>query len=620
MPRVALEQVELQLAEPRERAFTDAAWVFELKLDGFRLLAERVNGVVRLQYRRGKEVSATWPEVTQALEAIPGGDFLLDGELVIQDEAGRPVFQQLLKRSMKTKTREIAAAAAQSPAVFFAFDVISAGETDLRRAPLTERKVTLAALLKGATGRVRLLDFVEGQGEALLEAVKAQGLEGIVAKKKTSVYAGGRSSEWLKVPLMSGGDFAVVGFAAEWGALHLAIFNGQTFEYACKVGLTPANAKLVKPLLTQVTEAPPCVGQVPAEPDARWVTPTLVVEIRYKQWPLGLAPREPQWVRLRDDKAVHECFSPHQRQALMTAPKRTAGTLKNAEKLFYPGEGITKAEVVQWYRTIAPRMLTYLRDRPLLMERYPDGITGKSFFQRNLMAGAPKNVRVVHIRSESEARELDQLICDSAEVLEWCATQAALVFHIPSTRVSRAGQADWAVIDFDPKGAPFAHVRELAMGLHALCDEVGLPHAVKTSGSSGLHVFAAVHGQLDDAGAQSLAQMLALVLVQRHPTIATTERVITARKGRVYVDALQNYGGKTIAAPFSLRAKPGAPVSLPIGWHQVPTLESPQAFTVRNAMPIIEREGDPMAQVLEGPAVPLLPVIERLQALTLAAR
>jgi bifunctional non-homologous end joining protein LigD len=611
-PRIRAEDVELQLAEPREAAFTAPGWYFELKLDGFRLLAERIGGVVRLVLRRGREATAQFPEVVRALTELPGGDFLLDGELVIQDAAGHPVFQRLLRRST-LRGAEAEAAALRDPAVYFGFDCLMDDGVDLRPLPLSERKARLRRVLPRGD-RVLPLDHVEAEGEALLEAVRAQGLEGVVAKRADAPYRGGRSDRWLKVPLKQVGDFAVVGWADDWGALSLATCEQGRYVYAGKVGsgFTPRLAAELRPrLLPTRAAAPPCVGEPPREKETVWCRPTLVVEVRYKSWPPGLSLREPVFLRVRDDKAPEECQAPRTGQAPEVAP---AAPVTNPTKLFFPEDGLTKSDVVAYYRAVSPWLLPYLRDRPLLLTRYPDGIHGKSFFQKARPAGAPDFLRTVRVRSDEDQRELDQLVCDDLRTLEWCAGLGAIPLHLPAGRVASLERADWTVVDFDPKEAPFASVVTLALALRELCEAVGLPCFAKTSGASGLHVLVPLAAQLDHAGARQLALLLSTLVVRRHPALGTLERVMARRGGRVYLDALQNGSGKVLAAPLCLRPLPTAPVSMPVTWDEVTPALHPRQFTLRDAVGRLEKRGDPMVGVLTT-RVDLAKALERLGAL-----
>jgi bifunctional non-homologous end joining protein LigD len=599
------EDIELQLAEPRASAFNASGWVFELKFDGFRLLAERVGGVVRLVLRRGREATLVFPEVVEALEGLKGPDFIIDGELVIQDENGHPIFQRLLKRSNLAHRKDIVSASRNDPAALFAFDLLMLDGHDTRGLSLLQRKQLLFELVPRAPGaRILAVEHVEAQGEALLEVVKRQGLEGVMAKRADAPYQGGRVSHWLKIALTRIADFAVTGYADDDGALSLSTFDGEHFVYAGKVGAgyNPKVAQNVKEELERhLVKAPVCLGECPLDPEMKWVAPTLVAEVRYKSWPQGLSLREPVFLRFRSDKRPEECETPpEKRLTARHGPVEAAESLplSNPTKIYFPKDGITKREIVDYFRAVAPFMLPYLQDRPLLMTRYPDGITGKSFFQKSKPPKAPSFIRTVKTFSEDVQREIDHMICDDLRTLEWCASMGALPFHIPTTRVSQMGRPDWCVIDLDPKDAPFAAVITLARELHALASEVSLPSFVKTTGSSGLHVFIPTGGAVDHEGGKALAEVLVALVLKRHPTLATNEFVVSKRRGRVYLDVSPNGPVKVVAAPFCVRAKDGAPISMPIPWDRVvPGLTATQ-FTIRNALSWLEVHGDPMAALL----------------------
>ena len=598
--RLRVEDITLQLCEPRTAAFTRAGWLWELKLDGFRALACREEDQTRLVFRRGRDAADKFPEIAQAVGAIGADDFILDGELVIQDGDGKPIFQKLLERSTITSTQQIQHLAQSSPAVYYAFDLLRLDGKDLRGLPLKDRKALLHQLLP-KEGRVRVVDHVEEQGEALLEAVRAKGLEGIVGKKADQPYRGGRGPDWVKVAFTSISDFAVVGYAEEFGALHLAVHDAKGFVYAGKVGagFGPKQQKAVRAELTAAKrDTPPCRGPLTDDKDVVWTEPILAVEVRYKNWPVGLSPREPVLLRFRPDKRPEECVPPEGVVARSAIPPPFV-TLTNPQKVYFPDEGITKKEVFDYYRAVSPWLLPYLKDRPLMMTRHPDGITGKSFFQKSRPPkGAPDWLRTTPVHNEEENRDLEQIVCDDLKTLEWVANMGTLPLHLPAGRLPDITRADWCVVDFDPKKAPFAHVITLAHTLRKICEKAGLPSFPKTTGSSGLHVMIPLGAQVEHGFAVQLAEMLAQMIETQHPDISTTERVVSKRGDRVYLDCYQNGNSKLIAGPFCVRAKPGAPVSMPLTWPEVKKGLSPTQFTIHNAIARLEARGDPMAPLL----------------------
>jgi len=579
--------------ETRDRAFSRPGWLFELKYDGFRMLAAGGGGEARLFYKSGKDATRIFPEIVRAVAALPGS-LLLDGEVAVLDETGRPNFQRLQRRGLRTRAVDADRAAVDAPATLFAFDLLAFEDFDLRALPLEERKALLRRVLP-EEGPIRYLDHISERGEDLYAAVEAMGLEGIVAKRADSPYRAGYSADWLKVRVDRTCDFAVVGFEPIPGSrkgfrnLHLAVHteSGLTYTGTVGSGFNREDMEEIRPRLDEARLPRPALP-APAVRGMVWVAPELVVEVRYKEWTNGMHLRHPVFLRLRDDKTVEECRCPSDAPepqeeetpepkaaaaAITAAPAATERRFTNLDKVFWPGEGITKGDLLDYYRTVAPWMLPYLAGRPLMMDRYPDGITGKSFFQRS-------NTPV-----------------ESAEELLGLVNLGAIPFHIGAGREDE--HPDWCILDLDPKTAPFAHVVEIARAIFDLAAEIEMPSFVKTSGGSGLHVLFPLGGQLDHDQSRQLAELLARVIVGRLPAIATTARSIAARGGRVYVDALQNGGGKLLAAPWAVRPHPGAPVSTPLDWSEVgPRLEVRQWNLATVPKRLKKMKRDPLLPVL----------------------
>ncbi|MGZ6131336.1 MAG: DNA ligase D [Myxococcaceae bacterium] len=598
---VQLADVDFQLASRVPRAFTRRGWWFELKYDGYRILAERRGDQVRLRYRGGSDPSAQFPEVVEALRALPSGDFILDGEVVVEDADGKPSFSLLQGRAQRARP-----ARGAPPATYWTFDLLSAEGHDLRGLPLARRR-ELLRLLTREGGRVRCVEPVETEGEAFYEAVKQMGLEGIVAKRADAAHHAGRGVDWQKVVIHQVGDFAVVGHTRDLTSLALATWDGDAFAFAGRVGsgLAAREASRVERELAEHRRAtPPCRG-APRDRDLLWVDPTLVAEVRYKEWDREGSPRAPVFCRFRDDRRPDQCLPPWRTE-------ERSVSFVNLEKIWWPEDRFTKGDLIRYYQAIAPWMLPYLRDRPLMLTRFPDGIHAESFFQKQSGPHVPSWVRTVQM--EGDEGPIRQFVCDDVETLAFLVNLGTIPFHLWSARVSDLEHPDWCILDLDPKTAPFEHVITLALSARALCEALELPHFIKTSGSSGLHVLVPLGRQLDHAGAISFGQVLAEALVQQHPDIATTERVVRARRSKVYVDYLQNGRGKLLVAPYSARPLPGAPVSMPLRGEEVGPGLHPRKFTALDAPARMERLGtDPFLGVL-GEAPDLVGVLSRLTA------
>jgi bifunctional non-homologous end joining protein LigD len=628
------EDVPPMLAESRDQPFSRAGWVFEVKLDGYRMRAARAGGVGRLITRNGNDYTAAFPELARALSALPYDGLVMDGELVILDDQGRPSFQRLQNRARLSRAPDIRHAAVEYPATLYLFDLVALEGYDLRPLPLLKRKQLLKQLLP-EVGPLRYSEHFEKQGEALYDQAVGMGLEGIVAKRADAPYRSGRSDLWLKVRADRTGEFVVVGYTAPkgsrggFGALHLGAYRDGELVYIGRAG-TGFSAQQLREVAEDLERlgqpTPAFAGPVPAERDSRWVKPELVVEVRYKEITDDGLLRQPVFLRFRDDKKPEECRvdvrgSSQRRESSDPAPLRGAAEVTspavpftNLDKVFWPAEGYTKGDLIAYYRAVSRWILPYLADRPLVLTRYPDGITGKSFFQKDAPEYAQRFVRTVTIWSEDSQRDLDYFVCDNEASLLYIANMAAILLHVWSSRVGSLEQPDWCILDLDPKGAPFSDVVRVAKAVHALCEEIGLPTGIKTSGSTGLHVLIPLGRQCTYEQSRTLGGLLARVIASRLPEIATVTRQVHKRGGKVYVDYVQNGHGRLLVAPFSVRPLPGAPVSTPLTWREVTDALDIQAFTIHTVPARMKRsKRDPLHDVLaETPD--LVSALARLQA------
>jgi bifunctional non-homologous end joining protein LigD len=621
-PRRALRAADVRpmLAERIDAPFSDPDWLFEVKIDGYRMIGAREDGEGVLYTRNGRPAAARFPEVARALAALPLSEAILDGEIAVTDAEGRPRFGLLQKRAMLERPRDIEAAMVASPVTWFVFDLLAVGGWDLRDQPLARRKAWLEALLP-AHGALRLVPHFAGRGEEVWAGIQERRLEGMVAKRADAPYRAGRSPLWKKLRGLQSDDFAIVGFTkprggrAGFGALHVASHVDGELRYFGRVGTGFRERELETlrdELETLRRDTPACQGRLPQTRGNVWVEPRLVGEVRFAEVTSDGLLRQPSWIGLRDDKDPAECVF-EAREAggdapasLETVPEPVVGDahevpFTNLDKVFWPEDGFTKGDLIEYHRRIAPWLLPYLRDRPLVMTRYPDGIDGKSFFQKDAPDWVPDWVRTEQMWSEHAEREVNYFVCDDLASLLYVINMGTIPLHVWSSRVADLPHPDWCILDLDPKAAPFSDVVTLAREIRAICEELTLPAYPKTSGASGLHVLLPLGGQLTYEQSRMLAELLARVLVSRHPEIATIARSLRAREGKVYVDHLQNGHGRLLVAPFSTRPLPGAPVSMPLRWREVNARLDPRRYTIRNAATRLTRleEGDPLAPVLE---------------------
>jgi bifunctional non-homologous end joining protein LigD len=290
------------------------------------------------------------------------------------------------------------------------------------------------------------------------------------------------------------------------------------------------------------------------------------------------------------------------------ADSRGDPKLSNPDKVFWPEEGYTKKDLFDFYRAVSPWLLPYLADRPLVLTRYPDGIDGKSFYQKNVPVSAPEWIRTERVASEGSDKEIEYFVADDRASLLYMANLGSIPLHIWASRAGTLDRPDWCVLDLDPKGAPFEHVVRIARLLHQVCEEIELDNFVKTSGSTGLHVMIPLGRAFDYEQSRVLGELLARVILQEAGEIGTIARALQAREGKVYIDYLQNRRGQLLVAPFSVRPVPGASVSTPLGWHEVNRGLDIHKFTIRSVPRRLSRSKiDPLRPVLD--RAPDLPAV-----------
>lgn len=627
---VRLEKVRPMLAQFREEPFTREGWLFELKYDGYRILAGKTeDGRVKLRTRNGKDATKSFPEIVRTLHSLPFSELVLDGEMTVLDTEGRPDFSRLQRRALRTNPRQVEQATLELPAAYFVFDLLALEGFDLRLLPLETRKRLLREILPSA-GAVRFADHVEERGEDLYALIRERNLEGILAKKADSIYRAGRSPSWLKIRSGHVGDFAVVGFERKGSvldSLHLAVREGEDWRYVGKVGSGFTERQRAElPELLEDDQVDAC----PLKTSARWtrakkhvwLEPRAVAEVRYTELTRSGRLRHPVFLSLRDDKTPEECLretetptGDREPPEVIEEPQVTEAPklrLTRREKVFWPEEGYTKGDLLDYYEAIAPAMLPFLEDRPLVLDRYPDGIAGKSFFQKDAPDHVPGWVRTESVWSKDSSKETRYFVCDDVETLLYLVNLGTIPFHVGSSRIGSLEKPDWTILDLDAKDAPFEHVVKVAQTIHRLSKQIGWPAYVKTSGATGLHVLLPLGGRATHEQSRQLAELLARVVVSQEPEIASIARLPGARKGKVYVDFLQNGSGKLLVAPYAVRPLAGAPVSIPLTWREVTGKLDPQRFTIDTVPGRVKRKRkDPLLPVL-GAGPDLTEVLGRL--------
>lgn len=633
-PRGALDpaQVPLTLATPETRPPAGDGWSFEIKYDGVRVRAARREEEATLIGRSGEDVTKRYPEIAAALLSLAVPDFVVDGEIVAEDERGLPSFQRLQARMGLTRPRDIAAAVPKVPVRAVFFDVLGLLGHDLRGLPLRTRQELLARILP-PLGTAQRAAHIVGHGEAFLEAAASMGLEGIVAKRLESRYAGRRTPDWIKIKCDRRQEFVIGGWTepqgsrSGFGALHVGVYEGKRLVYVTKVGtgFDAARIDSIMKLLTPLNRpASPFDERTPSGRGHHWVEPKLVCEVRFTEWTRDGGLRHPTFLGLRDDRKPEECRREEPVRIESTteaelepkppAPKPGAPQVvhvTNPKKVFWP-DGTTKGDLVGYYETVAPLLLPYLRDRPLVLTRYPDGIGGKSFFQKDAPVYVPDWVRTEVVPAGGGERDIRYFVIDDLEPLRYIANLGTIPLHVWSARVGSLEHPDWMVLDLDPKEAPFTDVVRVARALKPILDRLQLASYVKTSGATGLHVLVPMGRRYTHEEVRTFARLLAMLTVESVPEISTVTRAIGGREGKVYVDFGQNGRGNTIVAPYSVRPLPGAPASCPLRWDEVTPRLDPSRFTIRTIPERFRSMEDPMTPVL-GDGVDMAAAIAAIQ-------
>jgi bifunctional non-homologous end joining protein LigD len=582
-------------------------------------------------------------------------DVLLDGEIVALDPHGEPAgFQRLQGRMHLTSERDIGGREGTEPVAFVAFDVLRDGEQDVRTLPLTARRARLERIF-GNTGtpRLRLSDFHPGDGRALYRDVVTRGWEGLVAKQLDSTYQSGRrSSAWRKIKISRRQECVVGGWTegrgsrSHFGALLLGVWEGGALVHVGHTGPGFSErelarvAAILRPLETTTC---PFVTRPSANERPHWTRPEIVVEVAFTEWTADGKMRHPKYLGVRDDIDPHSVrreqdatVSASRTVAPQSRSPRTArrggrsrevepwppasgptgaliarlaeietrgpggvvelpsgGTLEvsHLDKVFWPGPRLTKGALLRYYAWAAPLLLPAVADRPLVMRRFPDGVRGKAFYQQRAPADAPPGVRVERLPVDTEVPS--RLIGGSLITLLFMAQIAAISQDPWFSRVGSLDDADHVVLDLDPMpGVPFATVVDVARWIHDELERTGTPCVPKTSGATGMHVYVPLPPGTAYETGRIFCEIVATLVAERHPRVATVERAVDARGRRVYVDYMQNFRGKTLATAYSARGSDFAGVSTPLAWREVHAGVDARDFTLTTLPERVRRVGD----------------------------
>jgi bifunctional non-homologous end joining protein LigD len=580
-------------------------WLFEVKWDGYRALAYVSQSEARLRSRRGNDLTQRFASVAKEIpKAVKTPNCVLDGEICALDEQGRSSFSLMQQGKPGT------------PIVYFVFDVLEVDGESLVDLPLTERHERLRKLLDRRNKTVRLSELFE-DGEALYEAAKQQNLEGIMAKRADSRYAvGRRTRDWLKVKTHGRQEFIIAGYtkgqgrrAGTLGSLVLAVRRGPKLEYVGNVGTGFTSEEIEKLLakLRPLERKTPPFDEIPKMPKVRkgdviWVEPKLVCEVQFAEWTHDGHLRAPSYQGLREDKAADDVVRERPIEEEIRIGKRVL-KLSNLDKVFWPDEGITKGDLLAYYQSVAPVLVPHLKDRPFTLRRYPDGINGKTFFQKDAPKGMPEWIPTERIQVTSRDRPrtkrwIDAPLVNDELALLWMANMACIDMNAWYSRVDKLDRPDFVLFDLDPSpDVGFAETVEVALHVKEALDALGLVSFAKTSSAEGMHVLVPIERRHTYDDTRRFSEIVAGAIARSYPKLATTQWSKSKRRG-VLIDANQNGEGKTIASAYSVRPRAGAPVSTPLRWDEVKPGLDPAQFTMEVVQQRVEQHGDLFEGVL----------------------
>jgi len=600
-------------------------WLYEVKWDGVRAICFVQDGKLRIESRSGKRCEQQYPELQVLPHYVDAGEAILDGEITVLDAQGRSRFELIQPRIGVGDPNTIAHRSRSTPVTLFVFDLLYLDGFDLRKAPLVERRRALESVLKPGE-RIRISDAFPASGEQMLEAARKHGLEGVVGKRAESAYEGKRSREWLKIKVEKRQEFVIGGFMEgereHFGSLVLGLYEKGKLIPVGQVG-TGFDAKTMKAIFEKleplIVKKSPFAKRIPAPRGITWVRPELVCEVKFLEFTKDGFVRAPVYIGLREDKnsneVVRETAEPEPAEnadgALqLDSPKKEILTqvdghqlkFTNLDKIFWPKDRITKRALIEYYDAVSALLLPHLRDRPLSLKRFPNGIEGKYFFQKDSHDQFPDWMQTETIWSEDSKRDIRYAIANDRATLLYLANLACIDQNPWMSRIGSLENPDYVLVDLDPQECTYDEIVEAALLVKNKLEFLGLEGYPKTTGGDGMHVYVPLEPVYTYEQARSFAEILSHLVVNEQPDLFTTPRSVSKRqKGRVYFDYLQISTGKTIAAPYVLRAFPGAPVSTPLDWNEVKKGLRPDQFTIRNAVERFDRVGDLFAAVLEKP-------------------
>ncbi len=569
-----------QLATLADEVPTGANWLHEYKYDGYRLLIATGDGVATAWTRNGKDWSDRFRALVEAAAQLPPG-CLVDGEAVALNERGKPDFQLLQSTLKEAKGANLA---------FYAFDLLIDRGEDIRKLPNIARKKRLAALLKSFTSPILYGDHIIGKGEALFDAICAEGGEGIISKKASAPYRGARTRNWLKIKCIQRQEFVIVGWTDSdkrrgFRSLLLALREGKTLKFAGKVGTgfdTKGIERLMERMQPLEVDKPPLEVPRAEKRGAHWTQPKLVAEIAFAEFTSAGILRHPSFIGLREDK-------PAGRKAGRATAAGFGIIITNPDRIIYPGDGLTKSDLADYYAQVEALMMVDSARRPITLIRCPQGRGKHCFFQKHDTGAMGEHVRHIPIKEKDGGTE-DYLYVDDVRGLLACVQMGTIEFHGWGSRIDKVENPDRLVFDLDPDvGLDFAAVRDAARRIRDLLADMGLVSFPLLTGGKGIHVVVPLDRSATWDKVKSFAERFSRAVAEAEPERFTANIRKAQRKGRIFLDWLRNQRGATAVLPYSARAREDAPVAAPVNWEELDRFMGGNHFTVRDADQLLER-------------------------------
>ena len=642
------DQVEPMLATLVDEPFDDPGWLFEVKWDGYRSICYVDHDRIRFISRGHIDLGGKFPDLVAARSEITAQTAVIDGEILALNPEGKPDFQLIQNASVfrSGPNRTSRPKLMEKPVlVYYAFDLLYCNGRDLRHEPLIDRKRLLAQIITGQ-GRIRFSDHVEGKGTLLFQQVRKEGMEGIMAKDSQSKYEQHRSKRWLKIKtahtmeVVIGGYTEGRGSRSPFGALILGLYDQGELRYTGNVGggFSENSLKEIYARMQSLRiDKSPFRIQPKTEMNPQWLRPELVCEVRFQEVTDDGKLRQPIFMRMREDKDPRTCTLATQKAVRVkekpaSSPKVVrpavgavtsaqaeeffAGNklqgnhhvgvdgfdlaLTNLEKVYWPDAGLTKGDLVRYCYRIAETILPHLRDRPLILKRYPDGIEAEAFYQHNV-EGAPPFVETWTSPANDTGERVTYALCNNRATLVYLANLGAIQLSPWHSRHMTSQHPDYAVLDLDPgPEVKYPKICRVALLIRDILTGLGLESYPKTSGSRGIHLYIPLEPGYTHEQSTAFAEVVARTTQAQHPKDTTVERLTKKRPANtVYLDYLQNGLGKTLVGVYTTRARAGATVSAPLSWEEIKQCVRPREFTIKTMVERIGEAGDLFRPVLE---------------------